>query len=228
MAARKVYFVVGTDTGVGKTVVTCLIARHLRDQGVKVMAVKPFCSGGRDDARWIREALGKTVGLDEINPWNFRAALTPLLAARKEGARLELANCLQFINDARSRCDTLLIEGAGGLLSPLGEGFDARDLIMRTKASPLIVCPNGLGAINQVRLVLGALPKPVADRSRVALIEPLQQSLVAKTNIKILQELVDEPRIISFPQVKWPDVLAAKTVSRGALKAIEDLLGQKE
>lgn len=225
MAATNVYFVVGTDTGVGKTVVTALIARHLRDQGVNVMAVKPFCSGGRDDARWIREALGNTVSLDEINPWHFRAALTPLLAARKEGVRLELPDCLQFIKSARNGRDALLIEGAGGLLSPLGEGFDARDLIVKLGVIPLIVCPNRLGAINQVRLVLGALPGRVADRSRVILIEPEKQSVESRTNIEMLQEMTGAGRVHTFPQVRWPGVLAAKNMPRPLVAAVERLLG---
>ncbi len=225
MAAKKTYFVVGTDTGVGKTVLTALIARQLRNQGVNVMAVKPFCSGGRDDARWIREALGHSVTLDEINPWHFRAALTPLLAARKAGTRVELSECLKFLEAARRGCDTLLIEGAGGLLSPLGEGFDARDLIVKTNAIPLIVCPNRLGAINQIRLAQAALPKRIADRSRVVLVNPVKRGIVERTNFEILREIVAESRIISFPQIDWPGVLAVNRLSGRVVRAIQTLMG---
>jgi dethiobiotin synthetase len=224
MAAKKVYFVVGTDTSVGKTVVTAMIARYLRDQGVNVMVVKPFCSGGRDDARWIREALGKTVDLDEINPWHFRAALTPLLAARKVGVRVELSGCLQFLEHARRGCDTLLIEGAGGLLSPLGEGFDARDLVVKLNATPLIVCPNQLGSINQIRLVLAALPNEFANRSRVVLIDPAKPGVVARTNAEILREIVGESRVIAFPQIHWPGALTAKHPPQRAVRAIQAML----
>lgn len=225
MAAKKAYFIVGTDTGVGKTVVTSVMTRYLLGKGVNVMAVKPFCSGGRDDAQWIREALGKTVSLDEINPWHFRAPLTPLLAARKAGVTVKIGECLRFLQNAACSCDTLLIEGAGGLLSPLGEGFDARDLIVETKATPLIVCRNQLGAINQVRLVLAALPKRFASRSRVVVIENRGGDIVAKTNVELLREMFGKSQISTFPKVAWPDVMAAKNLPRRVVETMACLIG---
>ena len=191
------------------------------------MAVKPFCSGGRDDARRIREALGGRVRLDQLNPWHFRAALTPLLAARIEGVRLKWSDCLEFLRSARSGCDTLLIEGAGGLLSPLGEGFDARDLILELRATPLIVCPNQLGAINQTRLVLEALPRRIAGRSRVVLIEPEKQCRVSKSNTAALREIVGSERIHTFPRVDWPGTLRSRRLPRSVSNSVAGLLNQK-
>ena len=79
--AQRIYFIIGTDTGVGKTVFTALLTRRLREKEVRVAALKPLCSGGREDARVLRAASGHVLSLDEINPWHFRAPLAPLLAA---------------------------------------------------------------------------------------------------------------------------------------------------
>ncbi len=203
----SIYFITGTDTGVGKTVLTTLLVRHLRERGVRALAVKPFCSGGREDAQLLRTAQADEVSLDAINPWHFRAPLTPLLAARREKRKVRQAEALQFLRSAATQCETLLIEGAGGLLSPLGEGFDARDLIVDLKARPIIVCPNRLGAVNQVRLVLAALPPAEARRSTVALMLSTAGSLVTRTNASLLGELLPGNRVLSIPRLAWPAVL---------------------
>ena len=79
------YFITGTDTGVGKTVLTSLLTRFLRAGGVPAAALKPICSGGRADARALHAAMNGALSLDEINPWHFRAAVAPALAAPAEG-----------------------------------------------------------------------------------------------------------------------------------------------
>src|SRR5947207_4859213 len=125
----RILFITGTDTGVGKTVLASLLARHLRERGVAVAALKPICSGGRADARALHASLDGALTLDEINPWHFRAPLAPLLAARREHRRVELADVLAHLRRIQRRFDVVLVEGAGGLLSPLGDDFNSRDLI---------------------------------------------------------------------------------------------------
>ena len=94
---RKGFFITGTDTGVGKTVLTALLARYLCERRVRVAAFKPVCSGGRADARALHAALGGVLTLDEINPWHFRAALAPTLAAAREKKSVALAQVLGHI-----------------------------------------------------------------------------------------------------------------------------------
>ena len=146
---------------------TALLARFLRERGVKVAALKPVCSGGRDDARALHAALDGALSLDEINPWHFRAPIAPLLAARRERKRVTLADVLAHVRAMQKRFDVVLVEGAGGLLSPLGENFDSRDLLTALRATPMVVCPNRLGAVNQVLLTLEALPKNFRRKARV-------------------------------------------------------------
>src|SRR3984957_4403591 len=156
---RPTLFITGTDTGVGKTVLTRLLAQFLHRRGLNVAALKPICSGGRDDARALHAALGGALTLDEINPWHFRAPVAPSLAARLEKRTVKLAPVLAHIRAWQKKSRVTLIEGAGGLLSPLGEDFDSRDLITALRATPVIVAPNKLGVVNHVLLTLEALPK---------------------------------------------------------------------
>ena len=79
---KQTLFITGTDTGVGKTVLTALLTRFLRERGVNAAAFKPICSGGRDDACTLHAAMAGALTLAAINPWYFRAAIAPSLAAR--------------------------------------------------------------------------------------------------------------------------------------------------
>jgi dethiobiotin synthetase len=180
-------FITGTDTGVGKTVVTALLARFFRGQGVRVAALKPVCSGGRNDARILHRALADALTLDEINPWHFRAPIAPVLAARRERKTVRLAPVLGHLRAARTHFDVFLVEGAGGLLSPLGEDFDSRDLISALRATPVIVAPNRLGAVNHVLLTLEALPKNLRARAKVVLMMPPKADSATTSNAKLLE-----------------------------------------
>ncbi|HZL13069.1 MAG TPA: dethiobiotin synthase, partial [Verrucomicrobiae bacterium] len=87
---NQILFITGTDTSVGKTVLTALLAKFLRERGENAAALKPICSGGRDDARKILAAMNGVLPLDEINPWHFRAPIAPVLAARAEKKIIKL------------------------------------------------------------------------------------------------------------------------------------------
>src|SRR4051812_49414340 len=119
----KIVFITGTDTGVGKTVVTALLLRHLRESGVKALAMKPFCSGGRSDAELLAALQEGEVSLDEVNPFYFSKPLAPWVAVKYEKGRKQvpLKTVLTKIFELKNRCEVLLIEGSGGLLVPLGE-----------------------------------------------------------------------------------------------------------
>jgi dethiobiotin synthetase len=196
---RMTFFITGTDTGVGKTVLTALLTRHLRERGVNAVALKPVCSGDRADARALHAAADGALTLDEINPWHFRAPMAPLLAARRERKRVALANVLAHVRAMQRRFELVLIEGAGGLLSPLGEKFDSRELIAALRATPLVVCPNRLGAVNQVLLTLAALPRSASRRPRVVLMSPSKPEAATSTNAGLLAEFLDAKRIFCLP-----------------------------
>jgi dethiobiotin synthetase len=196
---QRTFFITGTDTGAGKTVLAALLTRFLRDHDVKVAAFKPVCSGGRDDARQIHAALGGALTLDEINPWHFRAAIAPALAAERERKSVSLAQVVKHLQSHGRNFEAALVEGAGGLLSPLGKGFDSRDLIRALRAAPIIVAPNKLGVVNHLLLTLEALPKSYRAKAKVVLMSPAKPDSATTTNAKLLGEFFPEQQILTLP-----------------------------
>jgi len=220
MKART-WFITGTDTGAGKTVLAEVLTRHLRARGVDVAAIKPICSGGRDDARILRNAAGGVLSLDEVNPWHFRAPLAPLLAARREGRRVRLREVAAWVQKMRERFEAVVVEGAGGLLSPLGEDFASRELIVALQAMPLIACPNRLGAVNQARLVVSALPETLARKTRVALMSPRHFEATSRTNAELLGEFLGRERVQVFPWITLRSRTAA-TLPAGVARKLDE------
>lgn len=201
----KIIVITGTNTGSGKTVLTGLLARHLYLAGVKVAALKPICSGGRDDARLVRLAAGNKLSLDEVNPWHFRAPLAPLLAARKEDRVIQLREVVTHVRSiAHQGFDVILVEGAGGLLSPMGDHFSTRELIGALGADMLIAARNELGVVNHVRLTLEAMPPLLRARARVALMAPRRETEASRTNAGLLAEFIGESHIVPLPWLARP------------------------
>lgn len=194
---KRIFFITGTDTGAGKTVLTALLVKHLRSRDVNAAALKPICSGGRSDARRLFAAMDGALTLDEIAPWHFRAAIAPLLAARREKKKVKLAQVAGHVRRMQRKFEVLLVEGAGGLLSPLGADFNSRDLIVALDAVPIIAAPNRLGVVNHVLLTLEALPKRFRARARVVLMPQRKPDVSAKSNARLLGEFFDAGRISS-------------------------------
>ncbi|MDE3098387.1 MAG: dethiobiotin synthase [Verrucomicrobiota bacterium] len=188
----KTYFVTGTDTGVGKTVLTVLLARFLRGRGIAAAAIKPVSSGRRGDARQLFRAMDGALPLDDINPWHFGAPLAPALAARLEGKKILLGDVLAHCRRMRKRFDALVVEGAGGLLSPLGEDFDSRDILTALRATPIIAAPNRLGTVNAVLLTLEALPQSLRRKAKIVTMQTEPQkrpTSAARSNPALLEQL---------------------------------------
>jgi dethiobiotin synthetase len=199
---KQICFITGTDTGAGKTVLACLLVRFLRGQGINAAALKPVCSGGRDDARKIFSALDGALTLDEINPWHFRAPIAPFLAAQREKKRTKILPVLAHIRAIQKRFDVLMVEGAGGILSPLGVGFDSRDLILALGATPIVVATNKLGVVNHILLTLEALPKKFQKRTKIVLMAPSKPDSSSATNAKLLTRFIPAKRIFSLPRFR--------------------------
>lgn len=196
---QRIIFVIGTDTGVGKTVLTGLLLRHLRQQKVNVGVIKPFCSGGRDDAVKLADVLGRPDQLDEINPFHFNAPVTPLIAARVEGRVVPFRECLGLLAKAAAVSDTLLVEGAGGLLSPLGPGYSAINLIREMQPQTILVAPNRIGVLNHVFLNLTLLKQENRMPDTVVLMAQQAVDPSAETNAELLRETWPEVSVVELP-----------------------------
>jgi dethiobiotin synthetase len=223
---KRTFFITGTDTGAGKTVLTALLVKFLRKRGVNAAALKPVCSGGRGDAREIFAALDGALTLDEINPWHFHAPCAPLLAARKENRRVTLSEILAHARAMQNRFDVLLVEGAGGLLSPLGENFNSRDLSLALRAIPIIVAQNKLGVVSHVLLTLEALPENFRPKAKIILMSPPKPDAATGSNAKLLKQFVTQEKIRSLPwlgkKFELAEVLKIQQVRR-TLNALAEI-----
>lgn len=163
-------FITGTDTGVGKTHVTCLIVRQLIAAGIRVAAYKPVCSGAIwfsqespngtlhsrprwDDVERLMSATGDAWPRELICPQCFLAPLAAPISARQEGKTVDFQQLIDGAS-AFGEIDALLIEGAGGWLSPLTETHTVADLAVTLNAHVLIVARPGLGTINHTLLTI--------------------------------------------------------------------------
>jgi dethiobiotin synthetase len=148
-------------TDVGKTYVACALITAARAAGLSVDALKPVVSGF-DAANWsvsdpgrLIAALGRDLDaatLDAISPWRFAAALAPPMAAKLEGQRLPLGPIADFCQQriAASAADLVLIEGVGGLMSPIADGATGLDLIEALGQPLVLVGGSYLGAISHL------------------------------------------------------------------------------
>ena len=196
----KTIFITGTDTGVGKTVLTALLTRHLREMGRNAMAMKPFCSGSRADARLLRAAQEKVLTLDEINPFFFDQPLAPAAAAGR-GKKVSLDAAVEKIRAVASRCELLLVEGAGGVLVPLGENYTVADLIGRLGCPAVVVSRNRLGTINHTLMTVRMMQSIGIKRIVIALVEGGKPDLSAQSNAKMIRKMAPNVPVFSIPNL---------------------------
>ncbi len=156
------FLITGTDTGVGKTFVTSLMAMVLTDAGINTGVMKPVETGcavknGRlipIDAMTLKNASGAEDPLDAINPFRFAPALAPNIAARLENVKIDLRKIKDCFKSLSKAHDLILVEGAGGLLSPLTDEKTMADLAVALKLSIIIVAPSRIGVINHALLTV--------------------------------------------------------------------------
>ncbi|MGH6966296.1 MAG: dethiobiotin synthase, partial [Phenylobacterium sp.] len=164
----KSLFVAGAHTDIGKTFVACGLIRAARAAGLNVEALKPVASGfdpadwaGSDPGRLL-QALGRPLDDDElqrITPWRFDAPLAPPMAARLEGRNLPLGPIVEVCRNrlSGSRADLFVIEGVGGLMSPLADAATGLDLMTALELPALLVGGGYLGAISHTLTALEVL-----------------------------------------------------------------------
>jgi dethiobiotin synthetase len=162
-ASRHGVFITGTDTGVGKTLVTAALAVCLKQRGVTVGVMKPIETGSRDegaagsDAARLYAAAGMAETVEEISPYRFADPLAPAAAARRAGQTISLPHIVRSYRALAGRYDIVLVEGVGGAMVPLTAREDVRDLIRQIGLPVIVVGRAGLGAVNHARLTLEAL-----------------------------------------------------------------------
>lgn len=156
----KGIFITGTDTGVGKTVVAAALARFLSERGLTVGVMKPAESGVTDpsrpgpDAALLQWASGCTADANEIAPYRLRAPLSPSQAAKKEQIFIDFSALITTAKKIGQDNDFLIVEGAGGLMSPLSGGLLMADLARGIGLPLLVVTTPRLGTINHTLMTV--------------------------------------------------------------------------
>lgn len=189
-------FVVGTDTGIGKTYISALILEELRKRGTDAVGLKPALSGTREDAEILWQAGGGVLDLDVVNPHWFRTPVAPLTAGRIEGGELDLEVMVSQIKGVRANHDFTLVEGVGGWEVPMGEGFGIPELVKAVGLPVIVVAANWLGAINHTQLTVKAIQAAGGDCLGVILNHlTADRDVAITTNRAILDELCPVPII---------------------------------
>ncbi|MDO8676011.1 MAG: dethiobiotin synthase [Candidatus Omnitrophota bacterium] len=150
---RRALFITATDTGVGKTMATFVLGTLLKSKGIDVGVMKPVQCGG-NDAAFLKKALELDDDIDVINPCYAPEPLSPHLAFRRAGQKVDVAKIRRAYTLLRRRHDVVLIEGAGGLMVPLKNNYYNADLIRDLNAEVIIVSRLGLGTINHTLLTI--------------------------------------------------------------------------
>lgn len=187
----------GTDTAVGKTYVAAGLAAALRKKGVNVGVFKPFESGvvsGHADYKILKEASGATDPDDWICPYRFEEALAPAVAAERAGLEIDWCHVTDCFESIAIKHDFVIVEGAGGLLVPLGKNKTNIDLIKECEFPVLLVARLGLGTINHTLLSLEALAARKIPCAGVVLNQTSSERGVAEeTNPRVLAHLTSIP-----------------------------------
>jgi dethiobiotin synthetase len=188
------FFVTGTGTEVGKTVVAALIARSLVATGARVAVFKPVVSGldsgGEPDHALLRRAAGSAQTDDAIAPYRYGPPVSPHLAAELAGEGIDPVLLLRAARAAAAGADHLVCEGVGGLLVPLTLGYLVRDFA-RDLGLPVVIAANpGLGTINHTLLTIEAARAVGLEVALVALTPwPGDPSVVQRSNRDAIERL---------------------------------------
>lgn len=187
------FFITGTDTGVGKTYVTCLILDALRAEGTYPVGFKPILCGEREDAELLAKASGG-LNIDEINPLHLQAPLAPYTAALLDNTEIDPTSVIASYHQISGKYDQVLVEGAGGWEVPLRADYFISDLAKDLQLPVILIAANRLGALNHILLTLQSIRAKGLTCAGIIL-NQLEDEMDTPmiTNKGILETLTDVP-----------------------------------
>jgi dethiobiotin synthetase len=197
-------FVTGTDTGVGKTVVTAGIVAALRARGHDAGVAKPLQSGAladapSGDAMLLRKWSGVEDPAHEISPYSFAPALAPTVAAELEGRSVTLEEAVDAVRAIAAKHDAVVVEGAGGLVVPLGPDWTVADLAAELGLPVLVVARAGLGTVNHSALTVHAARSFGLEPVGVVMNGPVDDS--SERNAAMIEQLAHVRVLGHTPQL---------------------------
>lgn len=163
--APRGFFVTGTDTGVGKTLIACALLHALARTGWRVVGMKPVAAGAtcsdegllNDDVAQLRAAGSVQAALRLVNPYFFEPAIAPHIAAAQAGVTIEIGHIAQAYAQLAAMADTVIVEGAGGFCVPLNSTDDTADLAQHLGLPVVLVVGVRLGCMSHALLTAQAI-----------------------------------------------------------------------
>ncbi|MEW5851474.1 MAG: dethiobiotin synthase [Myxococcota bacterium] len=238
--ADKGVFVVGTDTGVGKTLVAAALARTLHRRGVRVGVFKPFLTGDPhcNDSQVLARAAGmagpgplQPALLDVVTPYRFDEPAAPGIAARREGRDVDLRSVLDDARALGNANEVLIVEGAGGLMVPLTPALTSGqcvvDLVAMTGLPALLVGRTALGTINHTALSVEALRQRKIPIAGIILsqVEPGSEHEDAEV-LEAITSLTGMKPLVTLPYFQGSEAIRVGSAARilGTRKVWETML----
>jgi dethiobiotin synthetase len=200
----KSIFITGTDTGVGKTVITAALAWTMSSAGVRAAVMKPVQTGtsahGLIDIEFVEMVVDANYNMDEVCPYRFPEPLSPLAASTISGKEIDIEKIRNAYLSLSSRNDVVIVEGAGGLLVPMRKDYLMSDLASDLGLSLLIVARPGLGTLNHTALTVESAKSKGLDVLGVVInCFPLHPGLAERTNPQQMVRMTGVPLAGVFP-----------------------------
>lgn len=208
MNQNRGIFITGTDTGVGKSIVTACLALLLRQHGINVGVMKPIETGCRSqshprigsDARLLMAAAQSNDHPKLVNPYCFKSPLAPLVAAEEEDVAVDPHRIVTAYRRLSDRHDFMLVEGVGGLMVPLTQQMTVLNLIHLMNLPILIVAANRIGIINHTLLTIRCAEESGIGIRGVILNHPQRKGdLSTRTNTGVLTSQIKVPVLGTVP-----------------------------
>ncbi|WP_462136893.1 dethiobiotin synthase [Candidatus Mycalebacterium sp.] len=187
------FFVTGTDTGAGKTVVCAALARCFMEAGKTVSMIKPFQTGclGENvtDADFVHRAMGKPFTPSVSSPYCLKEPLAPMVAAEIENTSFDIGGILEIVESESATHDAVIVEGAGGLLVPVKKDYSMADFASDLGFKTLIAARAGLGTINHTLLTVEAARARDLEIAGIVICGyPQGKNVCEETNLIYLRE----------------------------------------
>jgi dethiobiotin synthetase len=205
----KGYFITGTDTGVGKTLVAGGIAALLKNKGINVGVMKPIATGCKwvdnnlvsEDAVFLKSITNVEDEYALINPVNFEQPLAPSIAARLSNTKIDIEKIHTSYDILCERHDYMIVEGIGGLLVPIDEYYFVVDMAEEMELPLIVVCRPTLGTINHTLLTVSYARQHGLDVKGIIINESAENcDIIAKdTNTDEIKRLTELPIIGTIP-----------------------------
>jgi dethiobiotin synthetase len=210
------YFVTGTDTGVGKTLVSCALLQAFAAQGKRVVGFKPVAAGCDDndhneDAIQLRKASTVRATYGQINPYCFPRPIAPHLSARHAGARIDFSRIFASYYELEGQSDEVIVEGVGGFCVPLNEKQDSVDLAKQLDLPVILVVGMRLGCLNHALLTMRSIAQAQLECAGWIANVLDADMLALQENIDTLCERISAPLLGVIPFQLQPNALEAAT-----------------